>query len=59
MLSVEFPKTHDLQALLLLLRNSGISAGQEIEQAVGVLPKKNRCATIATIHSIGGRSSDP
>ena len=31
--AVEFPKTHDLQALLLLLRNSGISAGQEIEQA--------------------------
>jgi HEPN domain-containing protein len=30
----EFPKTHDLQALLLLLRNSGISVGQEIEQAV-------------------------
>src|SRR5271165_3907632 len=57
--AVEFPKTHDLQALLLLLRNSGISVGQEIEQAVGVLPKKNRCATIATIHSIGGRSSDP
>ncbi len=29
--TVEFPKTHDLQALLLLLRNSGISVGQEIE----------------------------
>jgi len=31
--AVEFPKTHDLQTLLLLLRNSGISVGQEIEQA--------------------------
>jgi HEPN domain-containing protein len=31
--AVEFPKTHDLQALLLLVRNSGISVGQEIEQA--------------------------
>jgi HEPN domain-containing protein len=30
---VEFPRTHDLQALLLLLRNSGIAVGQEIEQA--------------------------
>lgn len=30
--AVEFPKTHDLQALLLLLQNSGISVGQEIEQ---------------------------
>jgi HEPN domain-containing protein len=30
---VEFPKTHDLQALMLLIRNSGISVGQEIEQA--------------------------
>ena len=31
--AVEFPKTHDLQALLLLIRNSGISLGQEIEQS--------------------------
>jgi HEPN domain-containing protein len=31
--AVEFPRTHDLQALLLLLRNSGISVGQEISQA--------------------------
>ena len=31
--AVEFPKTHDLQALLLLLRNSGISLGQDFEQA--------------------------
>ena len=27
--AVEFPKTHDLQALMLLIRNSGISVGQE------------------------------
>jgi HEPN domain-containing protein len=31
--AVEFPRTHDLQSLLLLLRNSGISTGPEIEQA--------------------------
>jgi HEPN domain-containing protein len=31
--AVEFPKTHDLQALLLLIRNSGISVQSEIEQA--------------------------
>ena len=30
---VEFPRTHDLQSLLLLLRNSEISVGQDIEQA--------------------------
>ena len=34
--AVEFPKTHDLQALLLLLRNSGISVGQEVEQATAL-----------------------
>jgi HEPN domain-containing protein len=33
---VEFPKTHDLQALLLLLRNTGISVGQEISQATAL-----------------------
>jgi len=33
--AVEFPKTHYLQTLLLLLRNSGVSVGQEIEQATG------------------------
>ena len=31
--AVEFPRTHDLQNLLLLLRNSGISVRPEIEQA--------------------------
>ena len=31
--AVEFPRTHDLQSLLLLLRNSGISVRPEIEQA--------------------------
>jgi HEPN domain-containing protein len=31
--AVEFPRTHDLQSLLLLLRNNGISMQPEIEQA--------------------------
>jgi HEPN domain-containing protein len=30
---VEFPRTHDLQSLLLLIRNNGISVPPEIEQA--------------------------
>jgi HEPN domain-containing protein len=33
MLGLSSQKTHDLQALMLLIRNSGISVGQEIEQA--------------------------
>jgi HEPN domain-containing protein len=31
--AVEFPRTHDLQSLLLLIRNNGISVPPEIEQA--------------------------
>jgi len=31
--AVEFPRTHDLQSLLLLLRNNGISVRPEIEEA--------------------------
>jgi HEPN domain-containing protein len=34
--AVEFPKTQDLQALLPLLRNSGISVGQKVEQATAL-----------------------
>jgi hypothetical protein len=47
--AVEFPKTHDLQALLLLLRNSGISVAQEIEQAATL--------TRFAVETIRGRSS--
>ena len=31
--AVEFPRTHDLQSLLLLLRNNRVSVPPEIEQA--------------------------
>src|SRR6516165_1638842 len=36
--AVEFPRTHDLQRLLTLLRDSGISVQPEVEQA-GVLTR--------------------
>ena len=36
--AVEFPRTHDLQSLLTLLRDSGISVQPEVEQA-GVLTR--------------------
>src|SRR5215471_19661264 len=35
-LGVEFPRTHDLQSLFLLLRNSGVSEQPEIEKATAL-----------------------